>query len=92
MARPLDLTDLAGAVRYAYLTVNAAIPVPFATAGIVETEPSAQEEHVMQLREAAFAMVLGELLENEYYADPVDLRTLESGRVPVRAPEPGAGR
>jgi hypothetical protein len=83
MARTQNLTDLAEIVRWARLAVSAAIPLPFATAGIVEAEPSPETEHALNLRELAFPAVLQELLETEYGAVPADLTALEQGRIPV---------
>jgi len=84
MAREIqDLGELTRSVRHAYLAVSAAMPLPFATAGIVNSGASPQEEHLMQLRETAFAAVLGELLDYDYYADPADLAVLERGEMPA---------
>ena len=83
MARTQNLTDLAEVVRWARLAVSAAIPLPFATAGLVEAEPSPETEHALNLRELAFPAVLAELLESEYGAVPADLATLEQGRIPA---------
>jgi hypothetical protein len=83
MARDsLDLGDLARSIRQAYLAVSAAIPLPFAEAGIVTEQASPEQEHLMTLREIAFAAALGELLDYEYFADPADLAALERGAMP----------
>ena len=78
-----DLGDLARSVRQAYLAVSAAIPLPFPEAGVVPEQASPQEEHLMTLRESAFATVLDELLGYEVYADPADLAALARGVLPA---------
>jgi hypothetical protein len=80
---PLDLGALARGVRHAYLAVNAAIPLPFPEAGVVAEQASPEQEHLMALRETAFAMVLQELLDLDYHADPADLAVLERGARPA---------
>lgn len=77
-----DLGDLARSIRQAYLAVNAAIPLPFAEGGVVPAEASPVEEHVMALRETAFAAALDDLLAFGYDADPADLAALERGALP----------
>lgn len=82
MARDVqDLGDLARGIRQVFLAVSAAIPLPFAESGVVEASPG--EEHLMALREIAFAAALGDRLDYEYYADPEDLAALARGELPA---------
>jgi hypothetical protein len=78
-----DLGELARGIRQAYLAVDAAIPLLFAEAGVVPEQASPEQEHVMALRETAFAMALQELLDFDYHADPADLAALERGILPA---------
>jgi hypothetical protein len=84
MARDIrDLGDLARGIRQAYLAVNAAIPLPAEpVAGVVAEQATPAEEHLMTLREIAFEVALGGLLDCEYYADPADLAALGQGVLP----------
>ena len=79
-----DLGEVARSVRQAYLAVGAAIPLPFAEAGVVVVpeQASPEQEHLMTLRETAFAMVLQELLDFDCHADPADLAALAGGVLP----------
>jgi hypothetical protein len=84
MAREVrDLGGVARGIRQAYLAVSAAIPLPFAEGGIALEQASPEQEHLMALRETAFAMVLQELLDFDHYADPADLAALERGVLPA---------
>lgn len=84
MARePRSLAALAESVRWAYLAVNAAMPLPFEPGGIVEASPV--EDHLMSLREIAFGMALDDLMTSDYQASAADLRALERGQLPARA-------
>ena len=78
-----DLGELARGIRQAYLAVSAAIPLPFAEGGIAMEQASPEQEHLMTLRETAFAMVLQELLDFDHYADPADLAALARGVLPA---------
>jgi len=80
-----DLGEVARSIRQAYLAVSAAILLPFPEAGVIpEVErASPEQEHLMTLRETAFAMVLQELLDFEHYADPADLAALARGVLPA---------
>ena len=78
-----DLGELARGIRQAYLAVNAAIPLPFAEGGVAMAQASPEQEHLMTLRETAFAMVLQELLDFDHYADPADLAALARGVLPA---------
>lgn len=78
-----DLGDLARSVYHAWLAVSAAIPLPFTEAGVVAEQASPQEEHVMTLRETAFATVLGDMLDLGYDTWPADLAALERGVLPA---------
>jgi hypothetical protein len=84
MARdPLDLGALARGVRHAWLVVNAAIPLPAEpVAGVVTELASPEQEHMMTLRETAFAAVLDDMRDLGYYAGPADLADLERGVLP----------
>jgi hypothetical protein len=84
MARePQNLIALAESVRWAWLAVNAAIPLPFQVAGQVMVEASPEQEHLMTLRETAFEMLLTEILDNEVGANAEDLMALANGQIPV---------
>ena len=85
MARDVrDLGDLARGLREAFLAVNAAIPLkPEPVAGVVLAQATPQEEHLMTLREIAFARALDDRLDYEYYAHPADLAELVRGVVPA---------
>ena len=79
-----DLGEVARGVRQAYLAVGAAIPLPpEPVARVVAAQASPFEEHLMTLRETAFAMVLQELLDFDHYADPADLTDLARGVLPA---------
>jgi hypothetical protein len=77
-----DLGVLARGIRQAYLAVSAAIPLPFAEAGVVTAQASPEQEHLMTLREIAFTAAVTDLLDFGYYADPADLAALERGALP----------
>ena len=80
-AAPLDAGALAWGVRLAYLAVNAAVPLPFAEAGVVEASPA--EKHVLELRAIAFGAVLDQVLDYGCEASPADLTALEQGAMPA---------
>lgn len=79
-AEPLDAAVLAWQARLAFLAVNAAISLPFTEAGVAEASP--EEDHLMSLRETAFAAVLDRVLDYGCAAAPADLAALEQGAMP----------
>jgi hypothetical protein len=82
MAREVrNITGVAEVARWAYLAVNAAMPLPFPVAGIVPDMPSAQDEHLMALREIAFGTLLEELLACDCEISPDEQAALERGEI-----------
>lgn len=77
----LDTGALAWQVRLSFLAVDAAIPLPFVTAGVAEAGPA--DEHLMELRAIAFAAVLDRVLDSGCLAAPADLAALEQGKLPA---------
>ena len=79
----LDLGALARMIRHASLAVHTGIPLPFAEGGVVAEQASPLEEHLMTLREIAFAAVLDDMRDFGYSADPDSLAALERGVLPA---------
>lgn len=85
-----DIGDLARAVQWAGLIVDAAIPLDAPLPSVSQDRRVASAEAVesdrIQLRTEAFAQLLAQLIEGGWTARPSDLERLIDGQMPEPRP------